>query len=100
MQGTHCQKVGEGNVNSANVPIRRIVEIAMGANATTVVLAHNHPSGVAYPSLEDRDTTERLAGALGALDIVLADHIIVADDDFVSLVQSRMYDPRQFCRLI
>lgn len=95
-----CQKVGEGSVNSANVPIRRIVEIAMGANATTVVLAHNHPSGVAYPSLEDRDTTERLAGALGALDIVLADHIIVADDDFVSLVQSRMYDPRQFCRLI
>ncbi len=95
-----CQKVGEGSVNSANVPIRRIVEMAMGVNATMVVLAHNHPSGVAIPSLEDRDTTERLASALGALDIILMDHIVVGDEEFVSLADSRMYDPRQFSRLI
>lgn len=94
-----CQKVGEGDVNSANIPIRRMVEIALSVNATTVILAHNHPSGVAVPSVEDRDTTERLAKALGAMDIVLADHIVVADEDFVSMTQSRWYDPRQFCRL-
>lgn len=94
-----CRKVGDGDVNSANIPIRRMVEIALGVNATTVILAHNHPSGVAVPSSEDRNTTERLAMALGAMDIVLADHVVIADSDFVSMTQSRWYDPRQFCRL-
>lgn len=83
-----CQEVGEGSVNSANVPIRRIVEVALGANASSVVLAHNHPSGLAIPSGEDIATTRRVAAALSTVDIQLVDHIIVADDDFVSLVQS------------
>ena len=83
-----CREVGEGSVNSANVPIRRIVELALGANATSVVLAHNHPSGLAIPSGEDILTTRRVAAALSTVDIQLVDHIIVADDDFVSLVQS------------
>ena len=95
-----CQKVGEGDANSANVPVRRAVEIALSVNATTVILAHNHPSGVAIPSMEDVQTTERLAKALGAMDIILADHVVVSDDEFVSLTQSRLYDPRQFCRLV
>lgn len=95
-----CKKVGEGDVNFANVPLRRVVEIALGVSATTVILAHNHPSGLALPSLEDRNTTERIATALGAMDIILADHIIVAEDDFVSLVHSRVYDPSKYCRLV
>ena len=86
-----CQMVGEGSVNSAGVPIRRVVEIALAANATTVVLAHNHPSGLALPSYEDIATTKRLAVALNAVDITLADHIVVADGDHVSLVQSGYY---------
>lgn len=95
-----CRKLGEGDANSANVPIRRAVEMALSVNATTVILAHNHPSGIAIPSREDVDTTERLATALGAMDIVLADHVVVAEDEFVSMVQSRIYDPRAFCRLL
>ena len=83
-----CREIGEGSVNSANVPIRRIVEVALGANATSVILAHNHPSGLALPSGEDILTTRRVAAALSTVDIQLVDHIIVADDDFVSLVQS------------
>lgn len=83
-----CKEIGEGSVNSASVPVRRIVETALGANATTVVLAHNHPSGLALPSGEDVQTTRRVAAALSTVDIGLADHIIVADDDFVSLVQT------------
>ena len=94
-----CREVGEGDVNSANVPIRRVVGIALGVNATTVILAHNHPSGFAVPSAEDVGTTERLASALGAMDIVLADHVVVSDNDCVSMVASGWYDPRQFCRL-
>ena len=83
-----CREIGEGSVNSANVPIRRIVETALGLNATSVVLAHNHPSGIALPSGEDVLTTHRVAAALRTVDIVLVDHIVVADDDYVSMVQS------------
>ena len=88
-----CKEVGEGSINSAGVPVRRIVEMALGVNASTVVLAHNHPSGLAIPSSEDMQTTLRVAAALDTVDIALADHIIVADGDFVSLVQSGYYRP-------
>lgn len=88
-----CREVGEGSVNSAAVPIRRIVEMALGSNATSVVLAHNHPSGLAIPSGEDVQTTKRLAMAMRAVEIELVDHIVVADGDFVSMVQSGLYIP-------
>ena len=86
-----CKEIGEGSVNSAGVPVRRIVETALAANATSVVLAHNHPSGLALPSTDDVQTTQRVADALASVEIALADHIIVADDDFVSLAQSGYY---------
>ena len=88
-----CKLVGEGSVNSANIPIRRVVELALAANATTVVLAHNHPSGLALPSADDVHTTLRVAKAMDAVEITLADHIVVADNDFVSLAQSGYYHP-------
>ena len=83
-----CREVGEGSVNSANVPIRRVVEIALAEGASTVILAHNHPSGIAIPSGEDIATTRRLYAALSTVDVILADHIVVADDDYVSMIQS------------
>lgn len=86
-----CKFVGEGSVNSANVPIRRIVEICLNANATSVVLAHNHPSGLAMPSDQDVQTTYRLAQALSAVDIHFADHLVFADGEYISMVQSGYY---------
>ena len=83
-----CKEVGEGSVNSAGISIRRIVEVALGANASTVVLAHNHPSGLALPSGEDLQATRRISAALRAVDVTLADHIVVSDGDYVSMVQS------------
>ena len=62
-------------------------------NRPTLVLAHNHPSGLALPSGDDVQTTRRIAVALQMVDIQLADHIVVADDDFVSLAQSWLYHP-------
>ena len=94
-----CKEVGEGSVNSAAVPIRRIVEMALGENATSVVLAHNHPSGVALPSNEDVQTTRRLAMALNAVEITLIDHMVVAEGDYVSLRQSGLYNPNH-CQVI
>ena len=87
-----CKKVGEGSVNSASISIRKIVETALGANAVSVVLAHNHPSGLAVPSVEDIQTTKRLGRALHTVEITLVDHLVIADDDFVSMVQSRKYN--------
>ena len=94
-----CKKVGEGSVNSAAVPIRKIVEIALNANATTAILAHNHPSGLAIPSSEDQLTTRQLATALSTVDIMLADHVVVADGEGVSMRQSGYYDPAS-CRIL
>ena len=93
-----CEKVGQGGVNSAGVPIRQIVETALKANATSAILAHNHPSGLALPSREDVQTTRRVSAALDAVEIELTDHIIVADQDWVSLAQSGLYRAEE-CRL-
>ena len=83
-----CKEIGEGSVNTASISVRKVVETALSANATTVVLAHNHPSGIAVPSNEDIQTTRRIAAALSAVEIHLADHIVVAEGDYVSMVQS------------
>lgn len=83
-----CRLIERGSVNSANVPARRLVQEALSVNATTVVLAHNHPSDIALPSREDVDLTLRLREALDILDIHLLDHIVVADDDYVSMRES------------
>ena len=83
-----CKEVGQGATNSTAVSVRRIVETAIGVNASAVVLAHNHPSGLAVPSPEDIQVTRQIAQALKAVEIVLADHIIVADDDYVSIAAS------------
>ncbi len=88
-----CRELGEGDVNSSSISSRRVVEIALGVNATSVILAHNHPSGLALPSGDDLATTERVFRALSSVDIILADHVIVAGNDFVSLVQSGNYFP-------
>ena len=88
-----CKQVGEGSVNSAGVPIRRIVETALSANATMVVLAHNHPSGLALPSADDIQTTKRMAVALDTVEITLIDHLVFSDDDYVSMAQSGYFKP-------
>lgn len=88
-----CRQIGEGGINSAGVSLRTIVETALTEQATTVILAHNHPSGIALPSNEDIMTTRKVAVALDAVEVTLADHLIISDDDFISMVQSGMYRP-------
>lgn len=83
-----CREIGEGSVNAASISVRKVVETAISANATSVVLAHNHPSGVALPSADDVQTTQRIAAALSAVEVRLIDHIVVAEGDFVSMAQS------------
>lgn len=83
-----CKLVMLGDVNTVNVPIRKIVEFASACKAASVVLGHNHPGGVALPSQNDIASTKLLMAALRSVDIRLADHLIFADDDFLSMKQS------------
>lgn len=61
---------------------------ALLTSASAVILSHNHPSGVALPSQEDYAATRQVRDALRTIGVELADHIIVADGDFVSMADS------------
>lgn len=87
------RKLGEGNVNAVNVTTRLIAEAALSLNASAVVLAHNHVSGIAFPSDDDVATTNSLAPILSTLGVALVDHLIFVDDDMVSLRDSGFYRP-------
>jgi len=82
------RKVAEGSVNAAAIIVRAVVEASLSLNATQVILAHNHVSGLAMPSAEDITTTRYLARVLDSVGVALRDHLIFADDDMVSLRES------------
>jgi len=88
-----CRKISEGSVNSTELSIRKVVETALSANASSVLLAHNHPGGIAIPSYADIHTTMNVATALRAVDVQLIDHLVFCDDDYVSLKQSGYLSP-------
>ena len=83
-----CHKLGEGTVNAADITPRRVVELDLAHNASAVLLAHNHVSGLALPSNADLLTTETLARVLREVGVELADHLIFTEDDMVSLKDS------------
>jgi DNA repair protein RadC len=76
-----------GSVNRANVHPREVAKAALACNAAAVVLAHNHPSGVAEPSVADIELTERLKRLLGELEVRVLDHVVVGADRVVSLAE-------------
>ncbi|MBQ4105461.1 MAG: RadC family protein [Clostridia bacterium] len=80
-----CGVVSVGTASTSDVPIRRIVDLSMRYNATIAVIAHNHPSGVALPSKADIRATNEVSSALSLVGVQLVDHIIVSDNDYVSL---------------
>lgn len=87
-----CTEIlGEGSINSANIPVRKIVERAIATNAVTVILGHNHPGGLARASDEDVGTTLYVEKALRSVDIILADHIVVSETDFASMATMGLY---------
>ncbi|MDD3693515.1 MAG: DNA repair protein RadC [Oscillospiraceae bacterium] len=81
----HSSFVSEGSMNATEIHVRKILEQAIRNHATAVVVAHNHPSGFAIPSIEDQHSTRALVNALHIVGIHLVDHIIVAEGDFVSM---------------
>ena len=84
------EEISRGTTRAPDVNIRRLAEFAIRYQAASVILAHNHPGGLALPSHDDMQTTRRIRETLGSLSIGLRDHIIIAGDDFVSMSDSGM----------
>jgi DNA repair protein RadC len=80
-------EVFRGTIDGASVHPREVVKLALARNAAAVILAHNHPSGVAEPSQADELITGRLRDALALVDIRVLDHIVVGDGACVSFAE-------------
>lgn len=74
-----------GSLNASIVHPREVMKAAILSNAASILVGHNHPSGISSPSREDIEVTTRLVEAGKIIGIELLDHIIVGDDNFVSL---------------
>jgi DNA repair protein RadC len=85
-----CEDLFRGTIDGASVHPREVVKEALRHNAAAVILAHNHPSGVAEPSHPDELITRRLREALQLVDIRVLDHLIVAGSETVSFAELGM----------
>ena len=79
------EELFRGSLDGASVHPREVVRRCLAHNAAAVILAHNHPSGVAEPSHDDRTITLRLRDTLGLIDVRVLDHIVVGDGPPISL---------------
>lgn len=77
----------QGTINGASVYPREVVKRAIHLNAAAVILAHNHPSGVAEPSHQDRQITNKLREALKLVEVRILDHIVIGDTENVSFAE-------------
>ena len=81
------EELFRGTIDGASVHPREVVKRALHHNSAAVILAHNHPSGVAEPSLADEAITRRLKDALSLVDVRVLDHFVVAAGESVSFAE-------------
>ena len=81
------EELFRGTINGASVHPREVVKSALRHNAAALILAHNHPSGIAEPSSADELLTQRLRDALALVDVRVLDHIIIGDGKPVSFAE-------------
>lgn len=86
-----CPVISSGSVTATSVNLRLIMETVLHYPTTAVVMAHNHPAGFAIPSEDDVRSTARVRQMLETVGIRLADHMVFAQDDYVSMRQSDLY---------
>lgn len=83
----HYEELFRGTLDSAAVYPREVVKQVLRHNAAAVILAHNHPSGVAEPSRADRDLTKRIQDALALIDSRVVDHIVIGNGQEASFAE-------------
>lgn len=81
------EELFHGTINGTSVHPREIVKRCLGHNAAALILAHNHPSGVAEPSQADIKLTQRLQEALSLIDVRVLDHIVIGDGESIALAE-------------
>jgi DNA repair protein RadC len=81
----HFEELFRGTIDGTSVYPREVVKQSLSVNAAAIILAHNHPSGVAEPSQADERITRRIKAALELVDIRLLDHLIIGDGVSTSL---------------
>lgn len=84
-----CVHLADGSINSADVNVRRIVEMTLFKHASGVVLAHNHPRGLAIPSGNDYQVTQDVESALDTLGVPLLEHVIVTENRYAPILRHR-----------
>lgn len=94
----HCRlieaiRMSEGTPNQSQVSVRNVVDDSLRVGATQVILAHNHPSGIAEPSPADIQVTRFLFSALAPLGVTVLDHIIIAGNQSFSLRSHGLFAP-------
>lgn len=79
-------KLHEGSVNSTAIDVRRIMEYVIKTNASMIILAHNHPNGSVFPSMEDIETTGRLMTMLSPFNVPVVEHFVVNEFDCYPII--------------
>ncbi|HUH58739.1 MAG TPA: DNA repair protein RadC [Candidimonas sp.] len=82
-----CEEISKGTLTQASVYPREVIKAGLKHHAAALILAHNHPSGVAEPSQADLALTRHLKNALSLVDIRLLDHLIVTASGAISLAE-------------
>jgi DNA repair protein RadC len=77
-------KISEGGISGTVVDPKRIFQVTLKANASSIILCHNHPSGSLVPSEADRRLTRKIRDAGALLDITTLDHLIITSDGYYS----------------
>ncbi len=83
-----CEEMSRGTIDQASVYPREIVRRVLHHNAASVILSHNHPGGLAKPSLADREVTQRIQAALDLVGAKVLDHIIIGEKDRFSFAEA------------
>lgn len=84
-----CVLVSEGSVTATGLPLGKINDIIVKKRAAAVVLAHNHPEGLAVPSQNDYELTDTVRMFLDSIDVTLVEHLIIADNRFFPIMKER-----------
>lgn len=81
------QEMFRGTINQASVYPREIVKEALRLNAAACILAHNHPSGIAEPSVTDKEITKKIKQALELIEVTVLDHFVIGGTTHTSFVE-------------
>ena len=80
--------ISQGGTSNTTVDIKMVIQTALLANASCIMLAHNHPSGNLHPSSDDNRITNRIIEAARLFDITVLDHIIITNESYYSFTDN------------